>query len=144
MKLFAAILLGTLLVTAAAAGQGPKWSDCIGVNKEEDGSIVFPSPMSANAECYSDMWVNDSRLASLLAFNALVREFGLDVTMTAMPISWQVEESGPMHPAWEVYIYSAETSKVLMLFLVKAETGLVKKVCDNRFEDQHCRKIGEG
>ncbi|MEO1019469.1 MAG: hypothetical protein AAFY56_17520 [Pseudomonadota bacterium] len=119
-------------------------TDCIGVTEKENGSSTFPSPISANVECYSDAWVNDSRFATIIALQELIREFGLDVTMTAMPVKRQTEAGGPDHPAWEVYIYSIETEKVLMLYLVKAETGFIKKMCDNRFEDQHCRKLGEG
>ncbi len=60
--------------------------------------------------------------------------------MTAMPINWQPEPGGPYYPSWEVYIYSTETKTVLMLYLIKAETGLIKKICDNRFEDQRCNE----
>ena len=143
MKRYLAIFLSTFLSIGSATADDLEWTDCTGVTEKEDGSITFPSPMSANVECYSDLWVNDSRFASIMAFQELIREFGLDVTMTAMPINWQVESGGPDHLAWEVYIYSTETKKVLMLYLVKAETGLIKKICDNRFEDQHCRKLGE-
>lgn len=144
MKLSLALILISIFIAGPTVAENLEWTDCKGITEEEDGSISFPSPVSENVECYSDQWVNDSRIASILAFQELIGEFGLDVTMTAMPITWQTETGGPSHPAWEVYIYSTETKKVLMLYLVKAETGLIKKVCDNRFEDQHCKKVGEG
>ncbi len=144
MKLSLAASLVIMLSFGPAVADSLEWTDCKGVIEKEDGSITFPSPISENVECYSEQWINDSRIASILALQELVREFGLDVTMTAMPITWQAETDGPDHPAWEVYFYSTETKKVLMLYLIKAETGLIKKLCDNRFEDQHCRKLGEG
>jgi len=140
-QILAAILI-SILSFGAAAADDLEWTDCEGVDQKEDGSITVPSPISGNIECYSDQWINDSRVASILALQKLIGEFGLDVTMTAMPISWQTESGGPSHPAWEVYIYSTETEKVLMLYLVKAETGLIEKLCDNRFEDQHCGNLG--
>ena len=142
MKQIVAAILLSIHSFGPAAADDLKWSDCKGITEKEDGSITFPSPISGNVECYSDKWVNDSRLASILVLQKLIGEFGLAVTMTAMPIGWQMESGGPNHSAWEVYIYSTETEKVLMLYLVKAETGLIEKLCDNRFEDQHCSKLG--
>ena len=141
MKRVLAVILISVLSCGVSADGDLDWTDCEGVTRKENGSIAVPSPLSGNIECYSDQWINDSRIASILALQKLISEFGLDVTMTAMPVSWQTESGGPNHPAWEVYIDSTETGKVLMLYLVKAETGLIEKVCDNRFEDQHCRKI---
>ena len=139
MKPFQAAILIGMLFGGLAIDDDLERTDCRGIAEKEDGSISWPSPFSENVECYSDQRVNDSRIASILAFRELIGEFGLDVTMMAMPITWQLETGGPDHPAWEVYIYSAETKKVLMLYLVNAETGLIKKVCDNRFEGQRCK-----
>ena len=113
-RILAAFLISTLSF-GAVADDNLEWTDCEGVTAKEDGSISVPSPISGNIECYSDQWINDSRIASILALQKLIGEFGLDVTLTAMPISWQTEPGGPSHPAWEVYVYSTETEKVLML-----------------------------
>ena len=142
--LYLIVFLTFFLFTGSAVGDDLALTGCTGVTEKEDGTITFPSPLKANAECYPKSMVNDSRLASLFAFRALIRDFGLDVTMSAMPIKWQVEAGGPERPAWEVYIYANETGKVMMLYLVTADTGYVKKICDNRFEDQHCRNTPSG
>ena len=138
MKLFFVVVFASLFATGQVLAENLAWSDCDGIVEKPDGGITFPSPMTADVMCYPEDWVDGSRFAALLAFKELVREFGLDVTMTAIPLSWQVESDGPHYPAWEVYIYSVETGKVLMLYLVKSETGLIKKICDNRFDDQKC------
>ncbi len=97
-------------ISAAPLGaQDMEPANCVGVTMKEDEGTVWPSPEKARVECYPDQRIDDNRIASIRALQELLEEFGLDVTMSALPIMWQIEDGGPHHPAWEVYVYSAET-----------------------------------
>ena len=139
--LFASLLFAICATPLSAQDGEP--TTCAGVAVKEDGGIVWPSPETARVECYPNQRINDSRIASMRALQELLKEFGLNVTVSAMPIKWQIEDDGPHRPAWEVYVYSVETGRALMLFLITSETGYIKKLCDNRFEDQHCKSLAK-
>jgi len=135
------LILFLIVFSSASMADDLEWTDCKGVTEDSDGTIPVPSPVSGNIKCYPGFWVDDSRVAAIHALQELVSELGLNVTISAMPISYQREINGPFLQSWEVYIYSVKTEKVLMLYIVEAASGRITKLCDNRFEDQHCRKL---
>ncbi len=55
MRLLTIALVALMgMARPAVAEDAVEWSDCAGIVENDDGSFTFPSPMSANVECFPE------------------------------------------------------------------------------------------